>query len=86
MKAYHDCRACFTPLCVSVDGMFGVETEFFLKCLGDYLTVKWECPFSVIMGWIRARLSFAILQAIMLCIRGSLTKWRSHVFFVYNNN
>ena len=77
MKAYQDRRTCFTPLCVSVDGMFGVETEFFLKRLGDYLAVKWECPFSVIMCWIRARLSFAILRATMLCICGSCTKWRS---------
>ena len=77
MKACQDRRACFTPLCVSVDGMLGVETEFFLKRLGDYLAVKWERPFSVIMCWIRARLSFAILRAIMLCVRGSRTKWRS---------
>ena len=76
MKAYHDCRACFTPLCVSVDGMFGVDTEFFLKCLGDYLAMKWEHPFSVIMCWIRARLSFSILRATMLCVCGPRTKWR----------
>ena len=43
---------------MSVDGMLGSEAEFFLRHLGDYLTVKWECPFSVIMGWIRARLFF----------------------------
>lgn len=77
MKACQDRRACFTPLCVSIDGMLGVETEFFLKRLGDYLAVKWERPFSVIMCWIRARLSFAILRATMLCVRGSRTKWRS---------
>ena len=50
--------------------------EFFLQRLGNHLTVKWERPFSVIMGWIRARLSFAILQATLLSVRGSCTKWR----------
>ena len=28
------------------------------------------------MGWVRARLSFAILRAALLCVRGSRTKWR----------
>ena len=69
-------RADFTPLCVSIDGMLGAEAEFFLKRLGDFLAVKWERPFSVVMGWIQARLSFAILRATMLCVRGSRTKWR----------
>jgi len=29
------------------------------------------------MGWVWARLSFAILQAMLLCVCGSRTKWRS---------
>ena len=29
------------------------------------------------LGWIHARLAFAILRASVLCIRGSRTKWRS---------
>jgi len=39
--------------------------------------LKWEQPFSVVSGWVRARLSFAILSAALLCVRGSHTKWRS---------
>ena len=31
----------------------------------------------MVMGWVRARLSFAIVQATLLCVRGSRTKWRS---------
>ena len=31
----------------------------------------------IIRGWVRARLSFAILRAALLCVRGSRTKWRS---------
>ena len=30
-----------------------------------------------IAGWTRAKLSFAILRATTLCLRGSRTKWRS---------
>ena len=31
----------------------------------------------MVMGWVRARLSFAILRATLLCVHGSQTKWRS---------
>ena len=64
----------FTPLCVSVDGMLGSEAEFFVKRLGDFLAARWERLYSVVMGWVRARLTFAILQAALLCVRGSQTK------------
>jgi len=73
-QACNDRRATFTPLCVSVDGMFGPETEFFVKRLSDFLAAKWESPYGVVMGWVQAHLSFAILQATLLCVRGSCTK------------
>ena len=57
--------------------MLGSEAEFFVKRLGDFLAARWERPYSVVMGWVRARLSFAILRAALLCVRGSQTKWRS---------
>ena len=31
----------------------------------------------MVSGWVRARLSFAILRAALLCVHGSCTKWRS---------
>ena len=31
----------------------------------------------MVMGWVRARISFAILRVTLLCVRGSRTKWRS---------
>ena len=71
LQACQDRRATFTPLCVSVDGMLGSEAEFFVKRLGDFLAAKWERPYSVVMGWVRACLSFAILRATLLCVRGS---------------
>ena len=52
LQACHDRRADFTPICVSIDGMLGAEAEFFLRRLGDFLAMKWERPFSVVMGWI----------------------------------
>jgi len=37
LQACHDRHATFTPLCVSVDGVLGPETEFFVKRLSDFL-------------------------------------------------
>ena len=76
LQACQDRRAAFTPLCVSVDGLLGKEADFFIHRICDFLCDKWEKPFSIVMNWIRARLSFAILRATLLCVRGSRTKWR----------
>ena len=70
-------RASFTPLCASVDGLFAPEANYFVRRLGDHLSMRWEQPFSAVMSWVRACLSFAILRAALLCVRGSRTKWRS---------
>ena len=73
LQACQDRRASFTPICVSVDGLLGKETDFLIRRLCDFLCVKWERPFSLVMNWIRTRLSFAILRATLLCVRGSRT-------------
>ena len=39
------------------------------------LSAKWEMDYGTVMGWVRARLSFAILLATLLCVWGSHTKW-----------
>ena len=36
-QACQDCRASFTPVCVSVDGLLGKETDFFLHRLCEFL-------------------------------------------------
>ena len=76
VRACEERRASFTPLCFSVDGMPGKEAETFLRLLGSDLAAKWDKSYGVVMQWIRVRLSFAILRATNLCIRGSRTKWR----------
>ena len=42
------------------------KCRFFLKRLSDFLAANWERPYSVVSGWVRARLSFAILRAALL--------------------
>ena len=66
----------FTPLCVTVDGLMGTEMSIFLKHLSDALSLKWERPYSTTLCWVKIKLSFALVRATGLCIRGSRTKWR----------
>jgi len=37
-----------------VDGLLGHEDAFFIRLLAESLSAKWEKPFSVVMGWVRA--------------------------------
>ena len=43
------------------------------------ISIKWHKPLGQTTGWLRAMLSFAILRATNLCLRGLRTKWRSGV-------
>ena len=72
-------RASFTSLVVSVDGVLGREANVFVKQLAQKLAHKWDKSNSEVIGWMRARLSFAILRATNLCLRGSRTKWWSAI-------
>lgn len=55
-QACQDCRATFSPLCMSIDGMLGCEATAFLKQIGDMLSAKWEMDYETVMGWVHARL------------------------------
>jgi len=73
------CKPCenqrrhFTPFVVSTDGMFGFEARAFLKRLAKVLAEEWEKPYSVVMGFISARMSIALVRATTRYIRGSRT-------------
>ena len=67
----------FTPLVTSIYGVLAPEFTFFLKRLADGLASKWDRPYSHVMCWVRCRISFAILWATNICIRGTSSKWQS---------
>ena len=75
-QACQDHRATSTPICVIVDGMLGCEAIAVLKWIGD-MSAKCEVDYGTLIGWVHARLSFAIFCATLLCVRGSCTKWRA---------
>ena len=67
-----------TPLCFSVDGLTGGEASSFIKKLANGLAVRWDKNYSnVRLCWVRVRLGFALVRAIVLCLHGSRTHWRS---------
>ena len=41
------------------------------------LSAGWERSYGEVLGWIKARLSFTIVRATDLCLRGSHVRWRS---------
>ena len=73
-----DCHATFTLLlCFAVDGLAGDEANGFLRHLTCSLSIKWGCNFSEVLGWLHARLAFALVQATNVCIQGSRIQWQS---------
>ena len=54
-------RPSFTPFVVSTDGMLGREANFLLKRLAQSISIKWDKPLGQTTGWLRTKLSFAIL-------------------------
>ena len=69
-------RGTFTPFVVSVDGYMGAEAERTLKRLAEMMVWKWEKRYSYIINWIRAYMTFAVIRATNLCLRGSRNKWK----------
>ena len=61
----------FTPLVFSVDGMEGNEAKAARKRLASRLAAKWKRQYSVLCGFVRARLSFALVRATSRCLRGT---------------
>ena len=63
---------------MSVNGILGHEARMFVNCLGDSIADMWQKSHSEVhvMGWVRVKMSFAILRATNLCLRGSRRKWR----------
>ena len=49
----------------------GPTASVFLKHLGSKFVKKKDTPYSQTIGWLRGRLSFALLRASILCNRGS---------------
>ena len=63
----------FTPVVRSAYGGFGVETSKCISNLINKVADKHDLNMSVVANYIRTKLSFHLVRAQVLCIRGSRT-------------
>ena len=66
----------FTPLIFGTNGGMGQECTRFVSALANKLAEKQSEDYSVVMYWLRVRISFVILRSVILCVRGSRTPFR----------
>jgi hypothetical protein len=64
-------RRQFTPLVFSVDGLRGAEADAASRRLASRLAAKWKRTYSEVCGFVRSRLSVALVRTTSLCLRGS---------------
>jgi hypothetical protein len=62
-------RRSFTPLVFSVDGLLGKEATAASKCLAATLAAKWKRSYSEICGFVRSRISIALVRSASRCLR-----------------
>ncbi len=43
----------------------------------EVLSCKWGKPYSGVIDWTKAYMTFSIIRASNLCLRGSRVKWRT---------
>ena len=60
-----------------MDGLTGGEASLFIKKLARGLVARWDKSYSNVLGWVKARLGFALVRATLMCLHGSRTHWRS---------
>jgi hypothetical protein len=61
----------FSPLIVSTTGGIGTQGSMIIKRLSATLAETRNQHPSMVTGWLRCRLSFAILRSAIVCLRGS---------------
>lgn len=67
-------HADFNPLVFTTMGAMAPQTQIVIKKLADKLSLKQGKNLSVVAGWLRVRLSFALLRTSLQCVRGSRRK------------
>ncbi|CAM1325715.1 Uncharacterised protein at_DN1543 [Pycnogonum litorale] len=64
-------QATFVPFIMSCTGGYGRAADETIKRLACMLSEKRKVPYSIMIAWIRTRLSFSMLRSSILCIRGA---------------
>ena len=67
-------KASFTPLVHTVAGGCGKEADCTIRHLAHHIAIKHHEPISIVTSLIRTRISFALLRANTVCLRGTRGK------------
>ena len=68
----------FNPLVFTTMGAMAPQCQVVIKKLAEKLSLKQGTNLSVVSGWLRVRLSFALLRTSIQCVRGSRRKKFTH--------
>ena len=69
----------FSPLVFTTAGGLAPQSQIVIKRIAEKLSEKQSINLSVVSGWLRCRLSFALLRTTILCVRGTRRKrYNSH--------
>jgi hypothetical protein len=71
----------FNPLVFTCTGGMAPQCHLVMKHLAEAMSKKQNIQHSVVSGWLRCRLSFALLRTTLLCVRATRRKR-----FVIDNN
>ena len=63
----------FTPLVFSSTGGMAEECKRYHSRRAELLAIKKGADYSTTIAWVTTKISFAILKAALLCLRGSRT-------------
>jgi len=64
----------FNPLVFTTSGAMGAQCQIVVRRLAEKISERQSLQRSIVAGWLRCRLSFALLRTTLLCIRGSRRK------------
>ena len=61
----------FTPLVFSAMGGMGRETTKFYSRLAESIAEKKNTQYSIVITWLRRKITFSLINSVSMCIRGS---------------
>ena len=64
---------------MTADGARGLGAKTFMRHLAEIIAAIWHKSNSGVLGYVCARMLFAVIRATNLCIRGSRVKWRMEI-------
>ena len=75
----------FTPLLFTTTGSMADAADHVYRRLANLLSEKLDLSYGEVMGWIRCKLSFALVRSAVMCIHGARSQLYTHLFlnFLY---